>query len=261
MAPISPIRPGVTPPDESEAPEPYRNRYGCAGEEALIEQDSGLSARERGWVESEEEYLKRRRHRARRSLVTVEREVEIMRRYHRGVPVRDIADELDIAPSTVSTSVKRSLKRTLNHAGAQEEREKQLHQADAIMARLLEQIFPDPDPNTGITPAVDFKAAEVMLKYMARKAALTGADAPVKHEVKGEIHHVADEATSRVLQYIDLVDTMVANGYGSGVVPVDPARQRALEVKAVDLRPLDEQVSERPLALLPFSIEPSPDDE
>lgn len=245
--------PGTKPPDENEN-EPDRT-YTAAEIQSLVDNDSGLSAEERGWVISDEEHMRRVRYVRRRSLVTVEREVEILRMYHRGIARRDIADKLGVTPDTVSTSIKRSMKRTLDHAGAQQARQKMLHEIDAVKQRVMESILPDPDAD-GTTPPVDLKAVDTLMKLLNREAALTGADAPAKMQIDGKIDHaVAVVQVDKVAAYMDLVDSIVQGGYGSGVIDANARdEEESLALEPVDIRPLDEQAAGHEHARLPFKL-------
>lgn len=206
------------------------------------------TAEARGWVVDEEDELRRLRHLRRRRLVTVEREVEIMRRYHRGEAAEDIAQVMECHPQTVWASVRRAMKRTLDGVGAEDERNKQLMESEVITQRLMERILPDPDAD-GHVPSVDLKAVDTWTKVSRRRAELTGADAPAKFQFKGEIKHdVAVTQVSNVSEYMALIDTIAGRGgYGSGVSPPESieAQTRALEAAPVDDRTLEEIVADR----------------
>lgn len=215
--------------------------------------DSGLSAVERGWVDTEEDALERAKHRARRRLLAFEHEVEVMRLYHRGIPAQDIADRLEISPSTVYTCVNRAIKRTVEKAGAKDEREKQLLQSEAIVGRLMERILPDPDPR-GEMPPVDIKAVDAWAKVSRRRAELTGADAPAKLQVSGQIDHtIAVGVVSDVKQYMDLVDTIAREGYGLKVDNETEQPSQVIDAVAIptEERTLADRVAKAPRALMP----------
>lgn len=212
------------------------------------------SAEERGWVMGKKDAVQYRRWQAQRRLSSVERQVKVLKMYHKGFAAEDIAEELGMTPGGIKSIITYSLKRSVLHAGAEKERESQLHLTDAVLHRLAERIFPDADPD-GTVPLVDLRAIDALDKVLKRRAALTGSDMPSKIAVTGDItHHSGDEAVDRVNQYANLIDQIKEHGYGSGRVEDRPV------IDVVEIVDTDRDAIDPPLPVTPWGDDPEPDD-
>lgn len=233
----------------------------------LLAADPGPSSAERGWTGPGNGGLKR--YLSYRKLVSTEREVEILRLHHRGVERGDIAEQLGISYNTVGVALARSMKKALNHAGAEKERVHQLELTDKVIARLMARIDPDPilNQSTGeyYTPPVDVKAVDSLAKILSRRAELTGANMPTKHEVKGQVEHTgAIEIVDKTNAYMDLIDQVMATGFGSGRAPGDKQAELVSDTNIIDAEVVEDEVGDQgegqvtQLRALPS--DPDPDD-
>lgn len=205
-------------------------------EPADLPANPGLSAEERGWVVATDLAHDIARQKANRKLTSIERTVQIMKMHHRGMDQVDIAAQLDMPVLHVVNAIKGAERKALRRVGAQHEREAQIILTDAILNRLADRMFPEPEKDGWVQP-VDIKAVEATMKVLQRRAALTGADMPTKHLIDGEVTvNPGGEMVDKVGEYMNLADALIEMGYGSGRTP--ERGDDAIDVEVVDARAL-----------------------
>lgn len=202
-----------------------------------IPPDCRPTALQYGWIRDLQHTGAIARYRNLRKLTSVEKEIEVLRYVRQGWRHIDIAMELGVATATVGNILKRSMKRATTYAGAENERIHQLEITDRLIARLMASIDPGPDAD-GYEPRVDTKAVAEIMKVLNRRAAITGADKPVKVHLDGHIvHDMAEETVNKVNEYMDLVDKVMDMGYGSGRKREElevPEEDRIIDAEVVD---------------------------
>jgi hypothetical protein len=145
-------------------------------------------------------------------------EAQVLNLYDRNFTLREIADEVGMAPSSVGVMLKRINNRTLADFDRVTARALTLRK----YLRVEQELWPfvvNTEGNPTFRP--DEKMVDRWLKLQKGVRELMGADAPTRIEVTPPEHgveHDGDKLARDLARYMELADKIAAGGIGSGRV-------------------------------------------